>query len=269
MRRWVTNVGMSLLLAIGASAQSLTPGENSILKAAREKYYSLESKGFASASCTANFDFNTIPSLPSADPAADRKLLEKTIFSLNLGGTVRSPVTVKVRYPKEATDKEIERAVGLASVLRLAVQGTFQTWGTKGLHGPLPPDDSEIESITASGRGYTILSGDPDDPIRIELDKNYLVTEIVSNGGKIDEKPVYASTADGWVYAGNLAMDDSNPNSRVMVQYELGSQVVDGLRLPSTVHLRVNKNIDVKFSLNNCIVRKGAVLRVAPHQEEP
>ena len=77
------------------------------------------------------------------------------------------------------------------------------------------------------------------------------------------------STPDGWVYAGEVATDDSNPNGTVLVQYELGSQVVDGLRLPSTVHLRVNKNIDVKFSLNNCIVRKGAVLRVAPHQEEP
>jgi hypothetical protein len=264
-----TGVGMSLPLAVGASAQSLTADQKSIIETARAKYYSLESRGFASASCTANFDFKTIPSLPSADPAADRKLIEETVFSLNIGGTDRSPVKVKVQYPKEAADKERERAAPLTSLVRSLVQGTFDTWGTKGLHGPVPAFDSEIESVTASSSGYTILFANPDDPVRIELDKSYLVTEIVSNGGKIDEKPVYASTADGWVYTGNLAMDDSNPNSRVMVQYELGSQVVDGLRLPATVHLRVNKNIDVKFSLNNCIVRKGVVLRVAPQQEEP
>jgi hypothetical protein len=269
MRRWIAGMGIGSLIAVAASAQSLTAGQQSILKAARAKYYSLESRGFASASCTANFDFETMPSLPSADPTAGRRVIEKTVFSLNIGGTDRSPIKVKVQYPKEASDKERELVAPLASVLRSLVQGTFQTWGTKGFHGPIAAFDSEIESVTASSSGYTIVLANDDDPVRIELDKNYLVTEIVSNGGKIDEKPVYASTPDGWVYAGNLAIDDSNPNGKVTVQYELGLQVVDGLRLPSTVHLRVNKNINVKFSLNNCIVRKGVVLNVAPQQEEP
>jgi len=71
------------------------------------------------------------------------------------------------------------------------------------------------------------------------------------------------------VYAGNVTMDDSDPNGRVVAKYELGSQVVEGLRLPSIVHLRVNKDINVTFSLNDCIVKKGSVILVAPQHEEP
>ncbi len=263
----IATAGTGLLIAIGAFGQSLTDAQKAIVDATRAKYYSLESLGFQSAACTVNFDFKTLPSLPSEDPAADRRLIEKTIFSLYINGAERTPLKVRIRYPKDASEKDLDRAAGLVSALRFLVQGAFQTWGTKSLHGPLPVSDAQLESVTPSEIGFTIVAGDPDNPLHIELNKSYLVTKIVSDDGKIDERPIYTPTVDGLLYTGAVVTDNSNPNSTVAARYELGSQIVDGFRLPSAVRLQINRNINVRFSLNDCVIRKDVLPRYTPPQE--
>jgi hypothetical protein len=258
-----------ILVAIIANAQSLTTEQKSILAAARAKYYSLELNGFESASCKVSFDFSTVPELPSSNRADDLNLLEKSVFTLQLGGTDRSPVTVQVDYPSGTTAQAIQNTAQLAGVLKALVQGTFQTWGTKGLHGPIPAFDSEVKAVTPTDTGFTVVLSYPGDPVRIELDRSFLVKEILSIGGKIDEKPVYTVSPDGWVYTGNEAVDNSEPTGKTTVIYELKSDVVDGLRLPTSVHLRVNQNIDTRFSLHHCEVKKGKVIQIAPPAKSP
>src|ERR1039458_1150582 len=88
-----------------------------------------------------------------------------------------------------------------------------------------------------------------------------LVTEIVSVSGKVDERPQYSPTPEGLIYVGNVATDkeESGP---VEVKYELESSIIDGLRLPTTVHLQVQSNIDVRYALTDCKVKKGIVISV-------
>jgi hypothetical protein len=73
----------------------------------------------------------------------------------------------------------------------------------------------------------------------------------------------YVPSAKGLVLAGNRAVDTTQ-GSRVDVSYEMGSSEINGLTVPSSMRLKVNKNIDVKFALDGCKVEKGIVLNVAP-----
>ena len=102
----------------------------------------------------------------------------------------------------------------------------------------------------------------PVGPVKVFLDKSYLVTEIVSAAGKIDEHPVYKSSSEGLVFVGNDGIDDSEQGGRVEVKYDLGTSVIDGLRMPSSARIRVNQNIDVKFALDGCVVQKAKVLKI-------
>lgn len=142
--------------------------------------------------------------------------------------------------------------------------GVFQTWLSKGLQGPIPPFDSQIESVAAKERGYVLNLRMPGGPVRVFLDKDYLVTEIASADGRTDERPKYAAGTDGLILVGNDATDDSEQQGRTEVKYEIENSVLDGLRVPSYVHLRVNQNIDTRFSLDACVVKKGMVIHVNP-----
>jgi hypothetical protein len=66
------------------------------------------------------------------------------------------------------------------------------------------------------------------------------------------------------VFVGEETTDDSEQGGRVEVKYELETSVLDGLRVPSSEHLRVNQNMDVRFALDECAVKKAIVVRVNP-----
>ena len=121
--------------------------------------------------------------------------------------------------------------------------------------------------MAKTDQGYTFSLRVPGAPVEITTDKNYLATAIVSLGGKVKEHPVYESSPDGLVFVGNDALDESHPGSQVEVRYELGSTMVDGLRVPSSARLRVNQNVDVRFALDQCSVKRATVLHVAPPQK--
>jgi hypothetical protein len=139
----------------------------------------------------------------------------------------------------------------------------FLTWPTKGLHGPIPAFNSQIKSALETSDGFELILNFPGDPVRIDLDKNYLATEIVSVGGKVDERPKYSPTPEGLIFVGNRAIDNED-SGKVDVEYELEDSIIDGLTLPSAAHLVVNSNINVRFRLDECSVIKGTVLSVLP-----
>ena len=139
--------------------------------------------------------------------------------------------------------------------------GLYQTWPSKGLFGPIPPFHTSVERVTATAQGYTFAPHVPGAPVTVTTDKNYVVTEIVSAGGTIHEHPTYTSTPDGLVYSGNDATQ-STPDNPVTVHYEQQNSLIDSLRVPSGGRVRVDKNIDLRFTLENCSVRKATVVRV-------
>ena len=149
-------------------------------------------------------------------------------------------------------------------MLSSLVKGLFLTWPTKGLNGPIPMFDSQIKSAVETSDGYRLVLSLPGDPVRIEMNKDYLVTEIVSVGGKVVERPEYRPSPEGLVFSGNAAIDNSEGSRPVNVTYELDSSMVDGFRLPTVVRLQVHPNIDVKLALNGCTVSRGTVISVQP-----
>ena len=172
-------------------------------------------------------------------------------------------------YPGGTSENVQKSAAPLAGVLTSLVQGLFLTWPAKGLDGPIPALDSQIKSVAATPSGYEIVLNVPGGPVRIELDKEFLVTEISSVGGKVDEHPVYTATGEGLIFTGNRASDSTQPGSPTRIEYELDSAVLDGLRLPTSVHLKVNENIDVRYSLRGCSVVKGTVIVVKASPSGP
>jgi hypothetical protein len=251
-------IGLAIpLVSVG---QQLSSADKPIIDAARSKYYNLESEGFQSLTCLVRFDLSTIPALPS-DPAS-RKLLEETSFILMLDAKGRP--SVEHRYPDGTPDDAKQQISQAVALLNSFAVGLFQTWPSKGLFGPIPPFDSQIERVAKTDQGFTFFLRIPGAPVEIHTDKNFLVNEIVSVGGKLKEHPKYEPSPKGLVFAGNEALDDSRPENPVAVRYEFGSGIVEGLVLPHSVRLRVNDNIDVRYSLETCSVKKAMVLRVAP-----
>jgi hypothetical protein len=248
-------------IAPNAVSQGLSPAEKKIVDSARSRYYSLDGQGFISATCSVKFEFSTVPILPSVDSLANLKLLEATQFTLMLD---RNGPTLQHKYPDGTADDARRRAEPEANLLSSLVQGLFLTWPTKGLNGPIPAFDSQIKSAVETNDGFRLILSVPGGPVRIELNKDYLVTEIVSIGGKIEERPEYMHFPEGLVFTGNTATDNSESSGSVNVKYELESSMVDGLRLPTSAQLQVSPNIDVKFALNECTVTKGSVVSVQP-----
>jgi hypothetical protein len=253
-----------VLLSINASGQQLSTGDRRVAEMARARYYNLEAAGFQSLRCSVKFDFSTVPLLSSASDDPTRKLLEATEFKLALDGKGRP--NIEHRYPSGASESVQQHASQVTNLLTSLIGGLFQTWPTKGLQGPIPPFESQIESISSIDTGYMFSLRVPGEPVKVLTDKSYLVTEIVSGGGKIDERPIYVPSPEGLLFVGNDATDDSGADGRVEVKYELGISVLEGLRVPSSAHLRVNQNIDVKFALDGCVLQKAKALHVGPPQ---
>jgi hypothetical protein len=250
------------LLSVSAYSQQ---SDMKIVQSARARYYNLSAKGFQSLKCSVKFDLSTVPLPPSATDDSMRKLLEATMFTLILDDKGRP--TVQHRYPSDASESLQQQASQEINLITSFVVGLFQTWPTKGLQGPIPPFDSQIEGVESTDSGYTISLRVPGGPVKVLLDKSYLVTEIVSAAGKIHEHPVYSPSPEGLVFIGNDGIDDSEQGGRVEVKYDLGTSVTDGLRVPSSARIRVNQNIDVKFALDGCVVQKAKVLKIDPPPE--
>jgi hypothetical protein len=154
-----------------ACAQGLSQDELKIVESARSRYYSLDGHGFLSATCSVKFDFSTVPILPSANPAENLQLLKQTQFVLTLG---RNRPTVSHIYPNGSSDDMQRRADPMANLFTSLVQGLFLTWPTKGLNGPIPAYDSQIKSAVKTNDGYRLILSFPNDPVRIDMNKDYL-----------------------------------------------------------------------------------------------
>ena len=181
-----------LFLSINTYAQQLSGNDRKVVESARARYYSLNAAGFQSLKCSVKFDFSTVPLLQSASDDPTRRLVEATEFTLILDDKGRP--SVQHHYPSDSDQVAQQHASQVTNLLTSFVGGLFQTWPTKGLQGPIPPFDSQIESIGSTEHGYAISLRVPGGPVKVLMDKSYLVTEIISAAGKIDKSTSILST---------------------------------------------------------------------------
>jgi hypothetical protein len=245
-----------------AFGQKLSATDAKLAATVRAHYYNLVANGFESMSCSVAFDLTTVPLLPPATDDPVRQLVERAKFTLAIDDKGRP--TVQHSYPADATEAQKQAASQVTGLMTSFVNGLFLTWPSKGLQGPIPAFDSEIESAISTNSGYKFSLSSQEGTATVFLDKNFLVTEIVSGHDKIHEHPTYEPTPEGLVFVGNDASDESNPDSPVKIKYELDTTVINGLHVPASARLRVNDNVDTRFSLTGCVLKKATVIHIPP-----
>lgn len=268
MRKSSCQLLLTTLIVLGTAcvsgrdgyAQQLSSAEKAIHSAARSKYYDLSTRGFNSLNCSVRFDMATVPMMSAESDPAKSVLISRLEFTLMLDN--RGRPTVGLRFPDGTSEVAKQAIAQVAGLMKAFISGVFDTWATKGLQGPIPPFDKQIESITETEQGFIFSLDVPGKPVQIFTDKSYSVTSIVSIEGKLKERPAYVTSPEGLIYAGVEAVDARDPANPVRVRYELGTQLVNGLQVPGTVRLRVNDNIDVKYRLDACVVQKQTVVQV-------
>jgi hypothetical protein len=261
MRALGLQVLLSTFLAFSASGQHLSAVDVKTVELARSRYYNLEAAGFLGMTCAIDFDFTTLPR-QSANEEQSRKLLQRTLFTLVLDE--RGRPTVEHKFPDNSTEAERQDAAWMLKLVVSLFGAPFQTWATKGLQGPIPSFDSSIERVAVTDQGYDFSLNVPGAPVHVSTDKAYLVTRIVSVKGFVTEQPTYKPTAEGLVFAGTKTAVGPPLDVQVQINYDLGIVNIDGFFVPSSVHLKVNQNVDVSFALNECSVKKAQVVKLPP-----
>jgi hypothetical protein len=230
---------------------------------ARSPYVSLVGQGLQSFECSVHFDLSTLPKAILPDTSlAERKLLGVAGFKLDM--VVNESPVVTPAFPESTTAADRTSVASQMAWMRPLIFGFFQTWRSKGLHGPLPGFDELVESVQHVPDGYRFALKDPGTPVLINMDSNFVVLSIISGGGTLTEKPVYSPSPQGLVYTANEAINLNAGAPATKVGIELKLATIDGFQLPQEVHLQVNDNVNVLYRLSNCTVKKGLVLRVAP-----
>ena len=252
-----------LLCGLLQAQQALSPENKKLIEAARSRYYSPLDHGLTSFSCNVHFDLSTIPTqlLPEA-AVADRKLLTEVDLKIEVGSAY--PPYVRHKFPV-GTNPVAEQQLGtVIQWMSSITQGFFQTWPSKALHGPIPPFTAWVDSISSTPTGYLVKARSADGLQSIESNKELLVTRIVSVAGDVIERPSFQDSPDGLVYSGTDTLQGPPGADQVHVQYEIENALMDGFRLPARVHLRVVPNVDVRFAMDRCSVKKADAITVAP-----
>ena len=251
------------LITISAAGQELTPEQKSeFVRQAQPRYYSPIEHGLQSITCDVKLDWDTVPKTMLV-PAelAGRERLENTKLRFTVRTAGNSDMTHE--YPadtpaliKPVYDKFFEWTSALMS-------GLFQTWGSKAMRTPIP-DVRHITSLTADQNLYQ-LKFESGMPIVVSLTKEYVITRILSKAPSqtIDEHAQYSPSPQGLLLTGIDAISKSGDDI-THVMYDIKYQTVDTIEFPQAIHLVVNDNIDMKFSLNNCSVVRGTVIKLAP-----
>jgi hypothetical protein len=247
---------LCLLCPMGARTQELTgTGRQRVLETARSRYYTLTGLGAKSFTCGVHFDLQTLsPGLLPPSDTADRALLQGASFTLKV--TQNGP-SVAYRFPDGAVSQSQDVVAGVTLWITEIVQGFFQTWPAKGLHGPIPRD-REVEHVQREGDGYLVTVKAPGGTADLHLDKDLLVRRIVSRSkdAEVEERPAFTANPAGLLFTGNESVS-KDPLGVTQVRYGLEEAPVDGVLLPRSVHLVVGSHMDVRFDLVGCRVTMG------------
>jgi len=257
-----------LLVAIAAPFAGYSQSSAPIDKAdfvhhANSLYYRPAEAGLVSFTCRVHVDWDTVPSqilLPAE--IAGRKPLEETKFFVAVNA-VGSP-SARHEYTQAAPMWMRPAYDKLFQLLSSLVSGTLQTWETKYIHGPMP-EVRYVTGVEKTDDGYVVTSSNAPAQFRDVLSSDYRMHEMVTKAPNddIDEHTVFSDSPQGWVITSNDGLDKTSQLTTHM-KYDMTYQMADGFRLPHTLHLKVNDNIDMKFSFESCSVQKGKIITVMP-----
>jgi len=245
---------------LGAYGQKVTPADEKLLDTARSRYYDLMSKGLISFRCNVKYDLDTLPVTFLPESAInERRALSDSTLSVEVG---RFAPRIEFKFPKDTDPLTLQSAKPASQFMTSIVSGFFQTWPSKGWQAPIPPFINWVDRIVPTPQGYTITATAANGLDSVDISKDLLVTRILSIGGKVDEHPTFLQTPEGLIFTANDVVSQSAGGESTRIKYEIQSAQVDGFRLPSSVHLKINDNVDVRFSLNSCTIEKGIVVKV-------
>jgi hypothetical protein len=249
------------LLSPSVHAQRLSPGDIKILDAARAKYYQLGRHGVGSFTCTITFDSLRlrIPDSQQAEP--QRKLLQSTHLTLKV---TPDGATLDHKYPTGMDEAAQQQVQPLVDNLGLLLQNTMPSWSRRSFFGPLPVFDNQVFSLTATPDGYLVIIQGPQQPILFQMNRDYLLTRVTTVDGKHDSRLTFAQTLEGWVLSREEGTDTLARGQTVDAENDIETTVVGAYRLPRSMHLHTNQNIDVRFTLTDCSVAKPDPLIVKP-----
>ena len=234
---------------------------------ANSLYYRPADAGLVSFTCRVKVDWDTVPSqilLPAE--IAGRKPLEETKFfvTVNAAG---SP-SARHEYTQAAPTWMRPAYDRLFELLSSLVSGTLQTWGTKYIHGPIP-EARFVTGIEKTDDGYAMTATNTPAQFRYVLSNDYRMREMVTKApnDEISEHTEFSDSPQGLVITSNDATNREGDDT-THIEYEMTYQMADGFRLPSALHLKVNDNIDMKFSFDNCSAQKGKIITVMPPPDD-
>src|ERR1035441_239112 len=124
------------------------------------------------------------------------------------------------------------------------------------------PDVRHITSLTADQDSY-LLKFESGVPIEVTLSKDYVITRILTKAPAqtADEHAEYSPSPQGLLLTGIDATNKA-PDVTTHFIYDLSYQTVDTFEFPQNIHLIVNDNINMKFSLQSCAVVRATVIKI-------
>jgi hypothetical protein len=247
----------------GYSQSSAPVDKDAFAQHANSLYYRPAEAGLVGFTCRVNVDWNTVPSqilLPAE--IAGRKPLEQTRFFVTVDAS--GAPSARHEYTQDAPTWMRPAYDKLFELLSSLVSGTLQTWGTKYIHGPMP-EVRYVTGVEKTDDGYVVTASNPPAEFRDVLSSDYRVSEMVTKApsGDIDEHTGFSDSPQGLLLTSNDVTNREGDDTTHIV-YEMTYQMAEGFRLPSALHLKVNDNIDMKFSFESCSVQKGKIVAVRP-----
>jgi hypothetical protein len=210
--------------------------------------------------CDLKIDWDTVPKLMLVPPAlAGLDRLESTKLRFTMRSDGSSDVTHEYANDTPALIKPVyDKFFEWTSNV---VNGFFTTWGSKAMRTPIP-DVRHITSLTADQDSY-LLKFESGVPIEVTLSKDYVITRILTKAPAqtADEHAEYSPSPQGLLLTGIDATNKA-PDVTTHFIYDLSYQTVDTFEFPQNIHLIVNDNINMKFSLQSCAVVRATVIKI-------
>jgi hypothetical protein len=234
-----------------------------IAQRAYSLYYNPLAKGLQSIDCDIKLDWSTLPPsilVPAENVGKDS--LHATKLHLTADATGAQNITVA--YPVDASAQARSAYDKFFDWASRAVGGFFMTWKAKAMQSPIPPG-KYISNVASTPDGYQISAKYGDGTVTFSLSKDLVVARLLSTNGaqSIEEQTTYTQTPQGLILT---AVDTTNTAAQgtTHILYDLTYQSVNSILFPDKIHLTLEKLVNMRFSFENCTVKKNEVINVSP-----
>jgi hypothetical protein len=260
-----TSIAISaiFLATSGTIAQDLTAAQQAdILQHARSLYYNPGANGLVAVNCEIKLDWSKVPRAILA-PAenAGTEYLRLTKFQLTVDSTGAQNITHD--YPRGTPRQPIPTYDKFYDWASKVIGAFLMSWKSKAIQSPFP-DPKTISHFASTPDGYQVTTKYTDTTVVLSLSKDLSLTRILTLGvgQSLEERTTYTQTPQGLtltaVDATSTAADGTHH-----IAYDLTYEPTDIYRseisipFPNRVHLVLNDQVDMRFSFQNCLAKRG------------